>query len=144
MDRRLIRVFTAFTLILAPGAGQNDQSQMVAIGFEEESLQCFRCDLGFWDACYTTETQCSSGERCYTGRGKAVGILDVKVLGCMKAEECRVEEKVELYTNNTLFVMTKHCCDTHFCNSAHKHQPLTGLHHAALFLAAWCVTGVSR
>lgn len=37
---------------------------------EEEYLECFRCDLGFWDACYTTETNCSRGELCYTGRGK--------------------------------------------------------------------------
>lgn len=38
---------------------------------DEEHLECFRCDLGFWDACYTTETNCSRGELCYTGRGKA-------------------------------------------------------------------------
>lgn len=37
----------------------------------EDLLQCFKCDLGFWDACYTTKTNCSHGERCYTGRGKA-------------------------------------------------------------------------
>lgn len=42
---------------------------------EMELLKCFRCDLGFWDACYTTETKCSRGERCYTGRGKA-GVSD--------------------------------------------------------------------
>uniref|UniRef100_A0A673AS77 UPAR/Ly6 domain-containing protein n=1 Tax=Sphaeramia orbicularis TaxID=375764 RepID=A0A673AS77_9TELE len=81
-------------------------------------IPCFRCDLGFWDACYTTETNCSLGERCYTGRGKAADVLDVKTLGCVKAEECEVVTTVELFTNNTVFVMTKHCCDTPFCNSA--------------------------
>lgn len=49
---------------------------MESLGLQEaeESLECFRCDLGFWDACYTTTTNCSLGERCYTGRGKA-GVL---------------------------------------------------------------------
>ncbi len=52
---------------------------MESVGFEEEEfLECFRCDLGFWDACYTTETNCSLGELCYTGRGKA-GVLDKTV-----------------------------------------------------------------
>lgn len=54
---------------------------METLAFEEEKelLKCFRCDLGFWDACYTTETNCSLGERCYTGRGKA-GVLDKTVI----------------------------------------------------------------
>lgn len=44
-----------------------------SMGYEEEwpFLQCFKCDLGFWDACYTTETVCVPEERCFTGRGKA-------------------------------------------------------------------------
>ena len=43
--------------------------------FEEGVLlKCFRCDLGFWDACFTTKTTCEAGERCYTGKGKA-GVL---------------------------------------------------------------------
>lgn len=53
---------------------------MEPVGFEEEeeSLKCFRCDLGFWDTCYTTETNCSLGERCFTGRGKA-GVMNKTV-----------------------------------------------------------------
>uniref|UniRef100_A0A8C6V2B5 UPAR/Ly6 domain-containing protein n=1 Tax=Neogobius melanostomus TaxID=47308 RepID=A0A8C6V2B5_9GOBI len=75
---------------------------------DENSLECFRCDLGFWDACYTLKTNCSHTERCYTGRGKAADVLDVKTLGC-------------LFTNKTIFIMTKHCCDTPLCNSACRH-----------------------
>ncbi|XP_028281266.1 sperm acrosome membrane-associated protein 4-like [Parambassis ranga] len=115
---------------------------MESVGFEEqeEYLQCFRCDLGFWDACYTTETNCSLGERCYTGRGKAADSLDVKTLGCVKAEECGVETTVELFSNQTIFVMTKHCCDTSFCNSAHKLPIYTFWYIAAVFLTTWHVT----
>uniref|UniRef100_UPI003AAE2E82 protein Bouncer-like n=1 Tax=Centroberyx gerrardi TaxID=166262 RepID=UPI003AAE2E82 len=87
---------------------------------EEELLECFRCDLGFWDACYTTKTNCSYGERCYTGRGKAADVLDIKTLGCVKAEECEAATTVELFSNATIYVMTKYCCDTPFCNTAHK------------------------
>ncbi|KAM7383503.1 hypothetical protein PAMP_003149 [Pampus punctatissimus] len=111
--------------MLTPVQGEEEEQQeqlmeKVVFEKEEELLECFRCDLGFWDACYTTETTCSLGERCYTGQGKAADVLDVKMLGCVKAEECDVETIVELFPNNTIFVMTKHCCNTPFCNSAHK------------------------
>lgn len=152
--------------------------ESVGLAEEEELLQCFRCDLGLWDACYTTETNCSLGERCYTGRGKAgvldrtvflvsvcllisiistskliltechhfassADVLDVKTLGCVKAEECDVETTVELFPNNTVFVMTKHCCDTPFCNSAHKLRVYTPLYLAAAFLTTWLITEAS-
>uniref|UniRef100_A0A3Q2TB76 UPAR/Ly6 domain-containing protein n=1 Tax=Fundulus heteroclitus TaxID=8078 RepID=A0A3Q2TB76_FUNHE len=109
-------------------------------GEEEEQLtylECFRCDLGFWDACYTTETNCSHGELCYTGRGKAADSLDIKTLGCVKAEECNVKTTVELFLNNTVFVMTKSCCDTPFCNSAQK-LPICTLHCLALAVLTIC------
>lgn len=157
------------------GSGDEEEQPeqlMESVGFEEqeEYLQCFRCDLGFWDACYTTETNCSLGERCYTGRGKAgmlvkaqhkvwrspvyhllnilnvvtlsplADSLDVKTLGCVKAEECGVETTVELFSNQTILVMTKHCCDTPFCNSAHKLPLYTFLYIAAVFLTTWHVT----
>ncbi|XP_035989626.1 protein Bouncer-like [Fundulus heteroclitus] len=111
-----------------------------AQGEEEEQLtylECFRCDLGFWDACYTTETNCSHGELCYTGRGKAADSLDIKTLGCVKAEECNVKTTVELFLNNTVFVMTKSCCDTPFCNSAQK-LPICTLHRLALAVLTIC------
>lgn len=66
---------------LSSGEEEEQLEQLMeSVGLEkdEEFLECFRCDLGFWDACYTTETNCSQGERCYTGRGKA-GVLDKTV-----------------------------------------------------------------
>lgn len=49
-----------------------------------------------------------------------LGELDIKTLGCVRAEECETETTVEFLFNTTIFVMTKHCCNTPFCNSAHK------------------------
>lgn len=60
-------------------SSEREQSELLVDSAKYEAamelLKCFRCDLGFWDACYTTETKCSRGERCYTGRGKA-GVSD--------------------------------------------------------------------
>jgi len=42
-----------------------------SILFAGQSLECFRCDLGFWDLCYTTKTNCSENELCSVGTGKA-------------------------------------------------------------------------
>ncbi|KAK2844557.1 hypothetical protein Q5P01_011216 [Channa striata] len=111
---------------------------MDSVRFEgEELLECFQCELGFWDACYTTKTSCSHGERCYTGRGKAADILDVKTLGCVKAEECDVESTMELFFNKTIFVMTRHCCDTPFCNTAHRHLVCTLSYLIVGFFTTW-------
>ncbi|KAJ8004928.1 hypothetical protein DPEC_G00141380 [Dallia pectoralis] len=85
---------------------------------DEDRLQCFRCDLGFWDACYTTKTNCNFGEKCYTGRGKAGDALDIKFMGCLKAEDCEEVTRVDIFSNNTIYVMNRHCCDTNFCNAA--------------------------
>uniref|UniRef100_A0A3Q3EP24 UPAR/Ly6 domain-containing protein n=1 Tax=Labrus bergylta TaxID=56723 RepID=A0A3Q3EP24_9LABR len=108
-----------------------------SVGLEHEVLKCFRCDLGFWDACYTTETNCSNKELCYTGRGKAADALDVKTLGCAKVEECGVETTVKLFPNKTFVVMTKHCCDTPFCNFAHKLPINTLLYLTMALLTTW-------
>uniref|UniRef100_A0A667X8J1 UPAR/Ly6 domain-containing protein n=1 Tax=Myripristis murdjan TaxID=586833 RepID=A0A667X8J1_9TELE len=78
---------------------------VTSLPFSVGSLECFRCDLGFWDACYTTKTEC---------------VLDIKTLGCVKEEECEAVTTVELFSNTTVFVMTKYCCDTPFCNAGHK------------------------
>eukprot|EP00064_Thunnus_orientalis_P004345 superscaffoldBa00000393_g4356 len=142
-------IFCVFAImVLTPVQGDEEEQQeklMEAVAFEEEEelLECFRCDLGFWDACYTTETNCSVGERCYTGRGKAADVLDVKTLGCVKAEECNVETTVELFPNKTVFVMTKHCCDTSFCNSAHKLPVNVFLYLTVAVLTLWHLTEAS-
>ncbi|CAK6960666.1 sperm acrosome membrane-associated protein 4-like [Scomber scombrus] len=117
--------------------------EVVAFEEEEDLLDCFRCDLGFWDACYTTKIQCSLGERCYTGRGKAADVLDIKMLGCVKADECDVETTVELFPNKTVLVLTKHCCDTPFCNSAHRLPVDTLLYLTVALLTTWHLTEAS-
>ncbi len=79
----LILPQTLLFLCSSSGSGEDDEQleqPMESMGLvEEEFLKCFRCDLGFWDTCYTTEINCSIGERCYTGRGKA-GVLDKTVV----------------------------------------------------------------
>uniref|UniRef100_A0AAQ5ZVR7 UPAR/Ly6 domain-containing protein n=1 Tax=Amphiprion ocellaris TaxID=80972 RepID=A0AAQ5ZVR7_AMPOC len=139
-------VFAVMMLTSVYGEEEEQPEQLMeSVGFEQEqlSLECFRCDLGFWDACYTTETNCSTGELCFTGRGRAANSLDVKTLGCVKAEECGVETTVELFSNNTIFVMTKHCCDTPFCNSAHKLPIYALLYFTAAFLTTWHISEAS-
>ncbi|XP_061531275.1 sperm acrosome membrane-associated protein 4-like [Phycodurus eques] len=146
MRGQILCLLAVLMLMYAQGEEEEQLEQMMeaaGLGEEEESLQCFRCDLGFWDACYTTETNCSLGERCFTGRGKAVDVLDVKTLGCVKAEECNVETTVELVSKNTVFVMTKHCCDTPFCNAAFKLTADKLSSVTAAFLMSWCVAGIS-
>ncbi|KAK9513776.1 hypothetical protein VZT92_027282 [Zoarces viviparus] len=139
-------IFCAFAIMmLTPAQGEEEEQLMESVGFEEDEklLECFRCDLGFWDTCYTTETICSVGERCYTGRGKAADTLDVKTLGCVKADECDVETTVELFSNNTIFVMTKNCCDASFCNSAHKLPTAILLYLIVDVLTAWYLSEAS-
>ncbi|XP_061676765.1 protein Bouncer-like [Syngnathoides biaculeatus] len=145
MRRAILCILAVFVLTYAQGEEQEQEQEQEqrTEADDEEWLQCFRCDLGFWDACYTTETNCSFGERCFTGRGKAVDVLDVKTLGCARPEECEVETTVELFSNNTVFVMTKHCCDGPFCNAAFKPAADALSCVAASFLLCWCVAGTS-
>ncbi|XP_047217086.1 sperm acrosome membrane-associated protein 4-like [Girardinichthys multiradiatus] len=129
-------------VMLTPAQGEEEEQVMELEGQEqeEEYLECFRCDLGFWDACYTTETNCSHGELCYTGRGKAADALDIKMLGCAKAEQCNVKTTVELFFNNTIFVMTKSCCGTPFCNSAQRVRTCTLFHLTLAALTTFHIT----
>lgn len=71
------------------------------------------------------------------------GDLDIKTLGCVKAEECGVENTVEFFSNNTIYVMTKHCCSTPFCNSAPKLQITTLFYLAVAVLTTWYLTEAS-
>ncbi|XP_035768243.1 protein Bouncer-like [Neolamprologus brichardi] len=139
MKGLILCVFAITMLTPAQGEEKEQVEQLmesVAFEAEEEHLECFRCDLGFWDACYTTETKCNLGERCYTGRGRAGDALDIKMLGCTQAEECEVETTFEIFPNNTIFVMTKHCCDTPFCNSASK-LSICALMYITVALTTW-------
>lgn len=73
-------------MVVLGGSGEDEEQHeqivdsRVEFQTEEEVLECFHCDLGFWDACYTTKTSCSLGELCYTGRGKA-GVCVCSYLG---------------------------------------------------------------
>ena len=72
----------------------------------------------------------------------SVDLLDVKTLGCVKTEECSAETSLELYPNATLYTMTKHCCDTAFCNAARPARPV-GLcsYLTGPALGLWYLTG---
>uniref|UniRef100_A0A3P9JKP9 UPAR/Ly6 domain-containing protein n=1 Tax=Oryzias latipes TaxID=8090 RepID=A0A3P9JKP9_ORYLA len=138
----IICVFAMVMLALTQGVEEEQPEHLMeseGLEDDEEHLECFRCDLGFWDACYTTETNCSRGELCYTGRGKAADALDIKTLGCVMAEECEVEMAVELFPNRTIFAMTKYCCDTPYCNSADQFTTCTLLYLTAL-ITTWNLT----
>ncbi|KAK9960545.1 hypothetical protein ABG768_008394 [Culter alburnus] len=95
-----------------------------------QTLECFRCDLGFWDLCYTTKTNCSDDELCYVGIGKAASVLDIKVMGCLPMEECNKTTVVEFLANKTLYIMNTTCCEEDFCNSS----PAVQLSLTPLFL----------
>lgn len=81
------------------------------------TLECFRCDLGFWNLCFTTKTNCSVDELCYVGIGKAARVLDIKVMGCLATEKCNNTTVVEFMSNKTLYSMKKSCCDKDLCNA---------------------------
>ncbi|XP_056098836.1 sperm acrosome membrane-associated protein 4-like [Rhinichthys klamathensis goyatoka] len=91
---------------------------LMSLFFLGQTLECFRCDLGFWDLCYTTKTNCSENELCYVGTGKAASVLDIKVMGCLPMEACNMTTYVEFLTNKTLYTMKTTCCEEDFCNSA--------------------------
>lgn len=76
-------------------------------------------------------------------RRVSAGDLDIKTLGCAKAEECGAETTVQLFANKTIFAITKHCCDTPFCNSAHKLQMTALFYLAGALLATWHLTEAS-
>ncbi|XP_056154600.1 prostate stem cell antigen [Lampris incognitus] len=85
-----------------------------------QALQCYNCRIGFWNMCITTKVTCDAGEHCYSGTGKAVGVVDVKMKGCLKVAECNTTETVTFppSSNTTTYTMTKTCCDSDLCNAA--------------------------
>ncbi|XP_017555924.1 sperm acrosome membrane-associated protein 4-like [Pygocentrus nattereri] len=91
---------------------------MVAVLRSGQTLECFRCDLGFWDVCYTTKTNCSDGEQCFVGIGKAASVLDIKMMGCLNEEDCNKTTTVAFPVNKTVYSLTTHCCDEDRCNGS--------------------------
>ncbi|KAJ3598137.1 hypothetical protein NHX12_001651 [Muraenolepis orangiensis] len=135
-------IFFGLAVMLLPciahGEEEDDQPQV-----EEELLECFRCDLGLWDACYTTTVYCLSGESCFTGRGKAAGLLEVKTQGCVRTEECGRETTLELYPNATVYTVTKHCCQAPLCNAANTPAVVVSAcsYLTGPVLSLWYLTG---
>ncbi|XP_063041679.1 sperm acrosome membrane-associated protein 4 [Engraulis encrasicolus] len=85
-----------------------------------QALQCYKCDIGLWDVCYTTKTTCGANEQCYTGVGKAAGFIQVRMKGCLASAECNKTSDVNFPTdsNTTVYSMTKTCCEGELCNAA--------------------------
>ncbi|XP_043116252.1 protein Bouncer-like [Puntigrus tetrazona] len=97
-------IFIAFALVMS-------------LFYLGQTLKCFRCELGFWNLCYTTKTNCSDNELCYVGIGKAASVLDIKVMGCLPTEECNKTTSVEFLANKTLYTLKTTCCEEDFCNA---------------------------
>ncbi|KAI1886092.1 hypothetical protein AGOR_G00210460 [Albula goreensis] len=83
-----------------------------------QALECYKCDIGFWNMCFTTRIKCSTGEQCFSGVGKAARVIDIKMKGCLKPDECDKESTVEFSPNKTIYTMNKTCCVTDLCNMA--------------------------
>ncbi|XP_058475721.1 sperm acrosome membrane-associated protein 4-like [Solea solea] len=110
-----------------------------------QSLRCYKCKLGLWSLCLTSETTCEAGEHCYSGIGTAVGFVDVKKKGCLKVAECNKTEQVTVTDNNpnaTFYSMTKTCCSTDLCNAAPGLPGASGVSLAFATLTALLVANV--
>ncbi|XP_008329424.1 sperm acrosome membrane-associated protein 4-like [Cynoglossus semilaevis] len=86
-----------------------------------QALRCYKCKIGFWNVCITTEKTCEAEEHCFSGIGKAAGFMDIKTKGCLAQAECNKTEQVSFNAvgqNATLYTMTKTCCSTELCNAA--------------------------
>ncbi|KAL1255492.1 hypothetical protein QQF64_013553 [Cirrhinus molitorella] len=88
-----------------------------------QALQCYDCKLGIGSLCITTKTTCGANEHCFSGVGKAVGLLDIKMKGCLEVTKCNRTEQVNFPSNSStqFYQMTKTCCSTDLCNSAPGH-----------------------
>ncbi|KAM9824808.1 prostate stem cell antigen-like [Neosynchiropus ocellatus] len=97
--------------------------QVLAVGFcfaLGQALVCYDCDIGLFSLCLTGSTTCKAGEFCFSGTGEAAGFMDVTMKGCLEASQCNKTSQVNFpgSSNNTLYSMTKTCCDTDLCNAA--------------------------
>ncbi|KAL4629620.1 sperm acrosome membrane-associated protein 4-like [Arapaima gigas] len=86
-----------------------------------QALQCYKCDIGFWNLCITTKTDCTGTDQCYSGVGKAAKVIDIKMKGCLNVSECNRVTDVTFTGNSILYQMNKTCCNTDLCNAA-PHQ----------------------
>ncbi|XP_004549037.1 sperm acrosome membrane-associated protein 4 [Maylandia zebra] len=102
--------------------------QLFAVGLcfaIAQALVCYQCAIGIGSLCVTSEKTCASGELCYSGVGKAIGFVDIKMKGCLAVAKCNKTEDVDFGTNRTVYKMTKTCCNTNLCNAAPGTPTLT-------------------
>ncbi|XP_077446456.1 sperm acrosome membrane-associated protein 4-like [Stigmatopora argus] len=97
--------------------------QIVAVGVffaVGQALQCYECKIGFWNLCITNKVMCAQGERCFSGKGKAAGFVDVSMKGCLALKKCNTTEDVNFpsSSNSSIYKMTKTCCIGDLCNAA--------------------------
>ncbi|XP_040909309.1 prostate stem cell antigen [Toxotes jaculatrix] len=98
--------------------------QLFAVGFcfaIGQALECYKCKIGLFNVCLTTKETCQQGEQCYSGIGKAAGVLDISMKGCLAEAECNKTQQVNFpsdNSNSTVYTMTKTCCSTDLCNAA--------------------------
>ncbi|KAK2854820.1 hypothetical protein Q7C36_006689 [Tachysurus vachellii] len=89
---------------------------MISVSCSGQTLECFHCDLGFWDMCHTTKVNCSIGEQCFAGTGVAASVLNIKMMGCLARDDCNKTTVVTFPANKTVYKMTKYCCEEDLCN----------------------------
>ncbi|XP_068189983.1 prostate stem cell antigen-like [Antennarius striatus] len=85
-----------------------------------QALQCYKCDIGLWNLCLTSEITCQPGEQCFSGVGKAAGFLSIKRKGCLAVEDCNKTSQATIPgdANATIYSFFKKCCNTNLCNAA--------------------------
>ncbi|XP_017319123.1 sperm acrosome membrane-associated protein 4 [Ictalurus punctatus] len=89
---------------------------LISVSCSGQTLDCFQCELGFWDMCHTTKTNCSAGEQCFVGIGVAASVLKIKMMGCLANDHCNKTTIVTFPANKTLYKMTRTCCGENYCN----------------------------
>ncbi|XP_012686974.1 sperm acrosome membrane-associated protein 4 [Clupea harengus] len=84
------------------------------------TLECYKCDLGLWDLCYTTKTTCTDGDLCYSGKGEAAKFVKIGKKGCLARAKCNMTESINWPKNSSsaIYTITNTCCDTDLCNAA--------------------------
>ncbi|XP_043090064.1 sperm acrosome membrane-associated protein 4 [Puntigrus tetrazona] len=93
-----------------------------------QALQCYECKVGFWNLCITSKITCNTGERCFSGLGKAAKFVNIIKKGCLEVASCNKTEQLNFPSNSTiLYEMTKTCCSTDLCNSAPGHFHVSAL-----------------
>ncbi|XP_068603313.1 sperm acrosome membrane-associated protein 4-like [Brachionichthys hirsutus] len=99
-----------------------------------QALQCYKCDIGLFNLCITSEVTCESGEQCFSGAGEAAGIFSITRKGCLAVADCNKTSEVTVPgdSNATIFNIFNTCCNTNLCNAA---PGLPGTSSLALALA---------